>query len=68
MKIADAIEVLANTYQSLDMIAQGLEVKASDVATALAKAKPDTVEFVCLSVLAKYNPVNTEVVTPEPSE
>lgn len=59
MKVADAVEVLANTYQSLDAVAQGLEVKASEVATALAKAKPDTVEFVCLSVLAKYNPAQS---------
>jgi len=57
MKIADAVEVLANTSQSLDMVAQGLEVKASEVAAALAKAKPDTVEYVCLTVLARLNPV-----------
>jgi hypothetical protein len=64
MKIADAVEVLANTYQSLDMVAQGLEVKASEVAAAFAKAKPDTFEFVCLTILAKYNPVvETETKT-----
>ena len=57
MKIADAVEVLATTFQSLDAVAQGLEVKASEVATALAKAKPDTTEFVCLTILAKFNPV-----------
>ena len=65
MKVADAVEVLATTYQSLDMVAQGLEVKANEVATALAKAKPDTTEFVCLTVLAKYNPVITQA---EPTE
>lgn len=68
MKVADAVEVLATTFQSLDAVAQGLEVKASEVATALAKAKPDTVEYVCLTVLAKYNPVTTQVATPEPIE
>jgi len=68
MKVADAVEVLANTYQSLDAVAQGLEVKANEVATALAKAKPDTVEFVCLTVLAQHNPVTTEVAPSEPSE
>jgi len=57
MKVADAVEVLATTYLSLDAVAQGLEVKASEVATALAKAKLDTTEFVCLTILAKYNPV-----------
>ena len=57
MKVADAVEVLATTYQSLDAVALGLEVTASEVATELAKAKPDTVEFVCLTILARYNPV-----------
>lgn len=65
MKVADAVEVLATTHQSLDAVARGLEVKASEVATALAKAKPDTTEFVCLTVLARHNPV---VATPEPQE
>lgn len=68
MKVADAVEVLATTYQALDMVAQALEVKASEVATALAKAKPDTVEYICLTVLARYNPVTTEVATPDPTE
>jgi hypothetical protein len=68
MKVADAVEVLATTYKSLDAVAKGLVVTASEVATALAKAKPDTVEFVCLTVLAKYNPVTTQVATPEPIE
>lgn len=68
MKVADAVEVLATTYQSLDAVAQGLEVKASEVATALAKAKPDTIEFVCLTVLARYNPVITQAEPSEPTE
>jgi hypothetical protein len=65
MKVADAVEVLATTFQSLDLVAQGLEVKASEVATALAKAKPDTTEFVCLTVLAKYNSVVETKTTEE---
>ncbi len=69
MKVADAVEVLATTFQSLDLVAQGLEVKASEVATALAKAKPDTTEFVCLTILAKYNPVAQAVEeTPQAEE
>lgn len=67
MKVADAVEVLATTFQSLDAVAKGLQVKPNEVATALAKAKPDTLEFVCLTVLAKYNPVKTEQST-EPTE
>lgn len=57
MKVADAVEALATTFQSLDAVAKSLEVKASEVATAFAKAKPDTLEYVCLAILAKYNPV-----------
>ena len=67
MKVADAVQVLATTYQSLDAVAQGLEVKSSELVAALAKTKPDTVEFVCLTVLAKYNPVNVPVVE-QPTE
>jgi hypothetical protein len=65
MKVADAVEVLATTYQSLDAVARGLEVKANEVATALAKAKPDTVEFVCLTILARYNPVAATIESEE---
>ena len=69
MKVADAVEVLATTYLSLDAVAQGLEVKASEVATALAKAKLDTTEFVCLTILAKYNPVAQVIEeTPQTTE
>lgn len=56
MKLSDAIDELVNTYQSLDSVAVGLPVDAKEVNDALAKAKPDTAEFVALSVLAKYNP------------
>lgn len=59
MKVSEAVEILTTTYQSLDSVAQGLEVKASEVATALAKAKPDTAEYVALTALAKFNPVAT---------
>lgn len=65
MKVTDAVEVLVTTYQSLDSVAQGLEVKASEVAAALAKAKPDTAEYVALTVLAKFNPVAVTSAPPE---
>jgi len=69
MNVADAVEVLATTYQSLDLVAQGLTVTASEVATALAKAKPDTTEFVCLTILARYNPVAQVIEeTPQTTE
>lgn len=56
MELKKAIEELVSTYQSLDSVAQGLPVNAKEVAEALAKAEPDTAEFVALSALAKFNP------------
>lgn len=56
MTLEDAINTLATTYQSLDFVAQGCIVDASEVDTLLKAADPDSVEFVCLSYLAKYNP------------
>jgi hypothetical protein len=61
MKLADAIKELTSTYSSLDSVALGLPVDAKEVNDALSKAKPDTAEFVALSVLAKYNPYNQEI-------
>jgi len=56
MTLKDAIEALSTTYQSLDIVAQGCVVDAAEVAAALKAADPDSVEAVCLSYLAKYNP------------
>lgn len=56
MKVQEAIDVLVSTYNALDAVAAGLPVDPKEVADALAEATPDTVEFVCLSVLAKLNP------------
>ena len=56
MTLKTAITTLTTTYQSLDLVAQGLEVNAKEVAEALAKATPDTADFVALTMLAKYNP------------
>jgi hypothetical protein len=53
----DAIEEMVSTYQPLDHVARGLVVDAQEVADALANASPDSVEFVVLTVLAKYNQV-----------
>lgn len=52
-----AVEVLTSTFQSLNLVAQGLVVDAKEVADALTKATPDTAEFVALTALAFYNPV-----------
>jgi hypothetical protein len=52
-----AVETLISTFQSLDLVAQGLPVDAKEVADALAACKvQDTSEYVALTALAKYNP------------
>jgi hypothetical protein len=56
MTLKAAIKTLSSTYQSLDLVAQGCIVDAAEVDAALKEAKPDSVEAVCLQVLAKYNP------------
>ena len=56
MKLLEAIEILTSTYQSLDAVASGLPVDAKEVADALAKANPDSAEYVALKALAKANP------------
>jgi len=56
MTLKAAIETLATTYQSLDLVAQGCVVDAAEVNAALKAAEPDSVEAVCLGYLAKYNP------------
>jgi len=61
MTLKTAITTLTTTYQSLDLVAQGLEVNAKEVAEALDKATPDTAEFVALTYLAKYNPYTAPI-------
>jgi len=67
MKIDQAIEILSSTYMSLDAVARGLDVDAAEVAKALAKAKPDTTEFVCLTALAKAFPLANKTQTTQES-
>ena len=57
MDIKDALEIMANTYQSLDVVARGLPVDPQEVEKALEEAQPDTVEYVCLQALQKAHPV-----------
>lgn len=56
MTLDETVEFLATTYMPLDLAVRGCQVDADEVAQALAKAKPDTAEYVCLSLLAKANP------------
>ena len=56
-KQLDAVlAVMASSYSDPDLLGRGQVVNAKEVADALAKVAPDTVEAVCLKILAKYNP------------
>jgi len=56
MMLNTAIEMLASTYQSLDLMARGCVVDAEEVYDALQEVESGSVEEVCLQYLAKYNP------------
>lgn len=56
MTLKAAIKMLAATYQSLDVVAQGCIVDAAEVDAALKEVEQGSVEEVCLRYLAKYNP------------
>lgn len=60
MSLEQAIETLTSTYQSLDVVAQGLLVDPKEVDDALKAAQPDTAEYVALTVLQKYNPYTSK--------
>jgi hypothetical protein len=73
MTLDEAIETLATTYADPVLIARGLPVDAKEVADALAKATPDTTEFVALTLLSQFNPfvapvVEIKEVAPETTE
>lgn len=65
MNLQQAIDELVSTYQSLDLVAQGLPVDGKEVADALALATPDTAEYVALTALAKYNAYTAPVKKPK---
>ena len=65
MIISEAIEILAATYQPLEIVAMGLPVDAYEAAEALADADPASVDYVCLNALVKTHPV--PVIAPEPT-
>jgi hypothetical protein len=62
-QLDDAVGTLISTYQSLNLVAQGLVVDAKEVADALAAATPDTAEFIALTVLSVYNPYTAPAKT-----
>jgi len=65
MQVIDAIKELTSTYKPLVEVAKGLDVDATEVASALAKADPESEEFTVLTVLANLNPVNVKATPVE---
>ena len=55
-QLTAVLAVMSSSYSDPDLLAKGQVVDAKEVSEALAKAQPDTVEKVCLEMLAKYNP------------
>lgn len=64
MTLDETVKFLATTTMPLDLAVRGCQIDADEVAQALAKAKPDTAEFLCLSLLAKANPVPPKPAKP----
>jgi len=61
-QLETAVETLASTFQSLDLVARALPVDAKEVADALAVCEDrDTAEYVALVALSKYNPYTPPV-------
>ncbi len=52
----DALDVMSSTYLPFDVVVRGMVLDAKEVAEALAKAIPDTQEFVSLQFLAAQFP------------
>ena len=63
--ISKVIEEISSSYGDIRALARAAEVSPKEVAAALAKSKPGTVEHVVLSLLAEYHPV-TEVAVEKP--
>ena len=60
----EAIKVLVTTYLPLDLMCRGVEVNAKDLANALKKADPESVEFTALNFLANFKAAGVEVPAP----
>ena len=67
MTLADIVEQIGSSYGDIRALARASEVSPKEVAAALAKAKPDTAEFVVLSLLAEFNPYGIEKVEEAPA-
>lgn len=57
MTLADIVEQIGSSYGDIRAMARAAAVSPKEVAAALAKSKPGTVDHVVLSLLAEYHPV-----------
>ena len=57
MALTDIIKEIGSSYGDIRSMARAADVSPKDVAAALAKSKPGTVDHVVLSLLAEYHPV-----------
>jgi uncharacterized protein YidB (DUF937 family) len=64
--LSDVVEEIGSSYGDIRALARSAAVSPKEVAAALAKAKPGTVDHVVLSLLAEYHPVVDS--KPEPQE
>ena len=55
--LSDVVEEIGSSYGDIRALARSAAVSPKEVAAALAKAKPGTVDYVVLSLLAEYHPV-----------
>ena len=67
-KLKDVIETMISSYADLNQLARGQVVDANEVAKAIAKADPNSVEMVALQALAKWNPVKEAEPVVQPEE
>ena len=51
------VKEIAASYGDIHAQSRAAQVSPKEVAAALAKAKPDTAEFVVLSLFSQYHPV-----------
>lgn len=56
MTLADIVEHIGSSYGDIRALARAAAVSPKEVAAALAKSKPGTVDHVVLSLLAEYHP------------
>jgi hypothetical protein len=55
--LTDVVKEISESYGDIRALARSAAVSPKEVAAALAKAKPGTVDHVVLSLLAEYHPV-----------